>query len=127
MSISSIVETKAKINGYLIVAIVWVASLIIVGFTCLYYGARNEKLNNFELTMLAENAGKAAQKGAAIEISKIRVRNTVVQGRIQTIVKDNPVYRDCEHDDAAFRLLNDALTGQEPSDSSVPRSVSPKR
>lgn len=92
-----------------------------------YYGGRNEKLNNVELKAMAEEAGKAAQKGAAIEIAKIRVRNTTIKGRVETIVRDNPVYRDCSHDDATLGLLNDAILGRKPSDSSVPRAVSPQR
>lgn len=97
----------------------WFISILIALFSGLHYGALGEKLKNDELKAIAEEAGKAAQKGAAIEISKIRVRNTTIQGRMQTIIKDNPVYRDCNHDDATFRMLNESITGQEPSNSSV--------
>lgn len=114
-------------NKLMIAAMVWVVSVILAGLSGLHYGARNEKLKNEELKAIAVEAGKAAQKGAAIEISKIRVRNTTIQGRVQTVVRDNPVYRDCSHDDATLGLLNDAILGRKPSDSSVPRAVSPQR
>jgi hypothetical protein len=57
-----------------------------------------------------------ARKGAADAISKIQVRNTRVQGRVETIVRDNPVYRDCRHDADQLRNINEALTGRPGSD-----------
>ncbi|GGX98982.1 hypothetical protein GJV26_15950 [Massilia dura] len=55
---------------------------------------------------------KLAMEGAADAISKIVVRNTTVQGRVETIVRDNPVYRDCSHPADVVRNINEALTGR---------------
>jgi hypothetical protein len=55
---------------------------------------------------------RIAMKGAADAISKIVVRNTTVQGRVETIVRDNPVYRDCVHGPDQLRNINEALTGR---------------
>ncbi len=55
---------------------------------------------------------KLAMEGAADAISKIQVRNTTVQGRVETIVRDNPVYRDCVHPADVMRNINEALTGR---------------
>ncbi|WUR11929.1 hypothetical protein E7V67_019815 [[Empedobacter] haloabium] len=55
---------------------------------------------------------KLAMEGAADAISKIVVRNTTVQGRVETIVRDNPVYRDCRHDPDQLRNINEAITGR---------------
>lgn len=54
----------------------------------------------------------AAQLGAADAIAKIKVRNTTIQGRVETIVRDSPVYRDCLHDPDGLRNINEALGGR---------------
>lgn len=55
---------------------------------------------------------QAALEGAADAIAKIKVRNTTIQGRVDTIIKENPVYGDCKHTPESLRLLNEALTGR---------------
>lgn len=55
---------------------------------------------------------KAALEGAADAIAKIKVRNTTIQGKVETIVRDNPVYRDCLHDPDGLRNINEALGGR---------------
>lgn len=72
----------------------------------------------------------AAQLGAADAIAKIKVRNTTIQGRVETIVRDNPVYRDpaCAHSPDGLRNLNEALGGGTGPASSgiVPAAVAAK-
>jgi hypothetical protein len=113
----------------IVIMVAWIASIASSAWVGFDYGTNNEIAKQAKLEQAIEAATKAAIKGAAIEIAKIRVRNTTIQGRVQTIVKDNPVYRDCSHDDATLRMLNDTITGvqRESSDSSLPRAVSPKR
>lgn len=55
---------------------------------------------------------KLAMEGAADAISRIVVRNTTVQGRVETIIRDNPVYRECVHGPDQLRNINEALTGR---------------
>lgn len=53
----------------------------------------------------------AAQQGAADAIAQIKVVNTTVKGRVETIVRENTVYRDCKHDARSLRDINAALSG----------------
>jgi folylpolyglutamate synthase/dihydropteroate synthase len=64
---------------------------------------------------------KAALEGAADAIAKIKVRSTTIQGKVETIVRDNPVYRDCAHGPDGLRNINEALSGRpgRPGDSVV--------
>ncbi len=61
------------------------------------------------------------QQTLAQEVSKIRVVNKTIQGKVETITRENTVYRDCHHDPATLGLLNDILTGKvaEPTGGSV--------
>lgn len=71
---------------------------------------------------------KAALEGAADAIAKIKVRSTTIQGKVETIVRDKPVYRDCQHDPDGLRNVNEALGGRTgPAGSGVvPGADSPK-
>lgn len=65
---------------------------------------------------------EAAAQGVAGEIAKLKPQNTIIRGRVETIVRENTVYRDCRHTPDGLRVLNEALTGraQPASDSAVP-------
>lgn len=71
---------------------------------------------------------KIAMEGAADAISKIVVRNTTVQGRVETVVRDNPVYRDCVHPADVMRNINEAITGRAgpAGDGGVPGADAPE-
>lgn len=65
---------------------------------------------------------KAAQLGAADAIAQIKITNTTVRGKVETIIRDNPVYRDvtCRHDAIGMQYINEALTGRSvPADRGV--------
>ena len=91
-----------------------------------------EKAKQDEIKQAIEATRESARQGAADEIAKIKIRNTTVQGKVTTVVRDNPVYRDCLHDERGLRLINEALTtkpsgsGRDSQDS-LPRTVSPLR
>jgi hypothetical protein len=112
--------------------VIWVAS---IGGSYWYgtgVGKDSQLAKAAEIKQAIEDTREIARQGAASEIAKIKVRNTTIQGKVETIVRDNPVYRDCKHDPDAFRLLNDALSGKaggagRDSGGSVPRTVSPIR
>jgi hypothetical protein len=112
--------------------VLWVAS---IGGSYWYgtsVGKASEIARVAEIKQAIEDTREAAKQGAASEIAKIKVRNTTVQGKVETIIRDNPVYRDCRHSDDAMRLLNESLTGKQSgagrdSSDSVPRAVSPLR
>ncbi len=52
------------------------------------------------------------QTTIAEEVSKIKVTNTVIRGKIETVTREVPVYRECVHDPVVLRMLNDVLTGK---------------
>lgn len=111
--------------------LVWVASIAGSYAYGTDVGKTGEIARVAELKQAMEETREQAKLGAADAIAKNKVKHTVIQGKVQTIIKDVPVYRDCEHTDDAFRLLNDAITGKSgtgrDSDSSLPRNVSPVR
>jgi hypothetical protein len=81
-----------------------------------WYGTRvgrdGEIAKQAEIKQAIEDTSAKAREGAADAIAKIVVRNTTVQGRVETIVRDNPVYRDCVHGPDQLRNINEALTGR---------------
>lgn len=109
----------------------WVASVAGSFFYGQSVGTDAEKVKQSEIKQAIEDTREQARQGAASEIAKIKVRNTTIQGRLQTVVRDNPVYRDCQHDAAGMQLINEAITGKAGAGSnsggSVPRTVSPLR
>jgi hypothetical protein len=100
-----------NIQALLLAIILWGASL----FGMFLYGNNNgksiEQAKQAAVYAAIEDTRKIAMLGAADAISKIVVRNTTVQGKVETIVRDNPIYRDCKHDADSLSVINQALTG----------------
>ena len=64
---------------------------------------------------VAAIAGEAAASAAAHAISKIEVKHVTLRQRLETEVREIPVYRDCRHSPDGLRRLNEALaTGSQP-------------
>lgn len=60
---------------------------------------------------MAEARGEQrALDASAKAIAKLDVKQVTIRQEVQTRVIEKPVYRDCRHDPAAYRLLNSALT-----------------
>ncbi len=74
-------------------------------------GKDGEIANQSENKDLIEATRAKAQEGAADAIAKIKVTNTTIRGRTDTIIRDNPVYRECLHSPDGMRNINEALTG----------------
>lgn len=55
---------------------------------------------------------EAIEAGIAKGVSQIKVTNTYIRGRLETITRENTVYLDCKHHPDALRLLNDIITGK---------------
>jgi len=64
---------------------------------------------------MARVATDAASIAAATAIAGIEVKHVTVKQRLETQIRTEPVYRDCEHDQRVFDDLNRALTGAEPA------------
>lgn len=100
--------------GIIAGVLIWIASC----GGCFYFGMDYKEAKVAEIKLAITETRKEAQLGAADAISKIVVRNTTIQGKIETVIRDNPVYRDCKHDDRGLQLINEALTGRTgPTDS----------
>lgn len=74
-------------------------------------GATSEKAKYATTQLLIAKAGEAAQRGAAEEIAKITIINKTIQGRVETITREVPVYKDCHNTPDVMKGLNDLLTG----------------
>lgn len=61
---------------------------------------------------LAEFKGKAdALTATAVEIAKIDVRNVTIRQKVETQIKEIPVYRDCKNTPEVMGSINEALKG----------------
>lgn len=65
-----------------------------------------------EAQLVAKVAEQAAL-GTAAEIARIQVTQTTIRQRVETEIREKPVYRDCVHDQRVFDALNAALVGAE--------------
>lgn len=76
----------------------------------------------------AEKAAKASREEAGKAIARISVRHQTIHNALEREVIREPIYTraDCRLTDDGLRLVNGALTGQEPSPRSVPASGPPQ-
>lgn len=86
-----------------------------------YDGGALEEATQLREARLIEDAGKAAQIGAAGAIAKQEVKHVTVQRRIERETREVPVYRDCRHSPDGLRALNNALESR--SDSAGDREL----
>lgn len=96
----------------LMIGLLWASSIAGSYFYGHTAGVNSEVNRQVEIKQAIEETRDKAQQGAAIEIAKIKVQNTTVMGKVTTLVRDNPVYVECRHDERALQLINQALTGE---------------
>ena len=65
---------------------------------------------------LVEKVTKAAQTATAEEIAKLEVKNVTITQRVETKIREVPVYRDCVHAPGVLDDINEARTGRRPAD-----------
>jgi hypothetical protein len=63
--------------------------------------------------LLVKKGIEAGQKGAAEAIAKIELKQVTIRQRVETEIREKPVYRDCQHSADVLRDINAALTGDE--------------
>lgn len=61
---------------------------------------------------IEQRATAAASRAAAEAIAAIEIRHVTVRQRVETEIRDRPVYRDCQHADRVLDDINEAITGQ---------------
>lgn len=111
-----------KLYELLAVVMLWIASIAGSLWLGMSYQEASDKAEAASVKQAIEDTRKIVMEGTADAISKIVVRNTTVQGRVETVVRDNPVYRDCVHAPDQLRNINEVLTGRSgsPGDSVLP-------
>lgn len=90
------------------------------------YGGKHAR-NAMEAQELREQRllDKVAETTAE-QIAQIEIKNTTIRQKVETVTREVPVYRDCEHTDDVYGLLNDALEGGPlPSPGVVSKADSP--
>lgn len=105
-------------NPWLILGagVLWVVSSGAVYVKGQSVGANRVIAEQAKVNKAIDETRAAAQQGAADAIAQIKIVNTTVKGRVETVVRENTVYRDCKHDARSVRDINSALTG-EPAES----------
>jgi hypothetical protein len=77
------------------------------------------------INRVADQAYLSAQKGAAIEIGKIKVTNTTITQKMQKEIYEKPVYlsAECRNTPDGLQFINAALAGTavRPGNSKLPR------
>jgi lipase chaperone LimK len=90
---------------------------LVVGF------ASGWKVNGWKYAAerkVAESAAAEAMEATAKELAKIEVRNVTIKQQMETVVRENVVYRDCQHTPDGLRLVNEALSGKSAGGSKLP-------
>lgn len=75
-------------------------------------GRELEQATQLREADIEQRATNAASRAAAAAIANIEVKHVTVKQRVETEIRDRPVYRDCQHPDSVLRDINEALTGQ---------------
>lgn len=99
-------------TAILAVIVLWGASVVGAFFYGSGVGRDGEIAKQASIQQAIEDTRIAAQEGAAHAISKIKVANTTIRGKTETIIRNDPVYVDCKHSPDGMRSVNEALTGR---------------
>lgn len=67
---------------------------------------------------VAKAAREASQQAAAEAIANIEVKNVTIRQKLETEIREKPVYRDCHADQRVLDTVNEAITGNPPASSS---------
>lgn len=101
-----------NITAGMLIGLLWASSVAGSYYFGHTAGVNTEVNRQVEIKQAIEETRDKAQQGAAIEIAKIKIERTTVQGKLTTVVRENPVYVDCKHTDDGLQLINQALTGK---------------
>lgn len=106
--------------------------LLFGGTSWFAYSKGSEAAENRILAAQAKEATLEERVRVALaeEISKLKVEHQTIKQKTEVITREVPVYRDCQHDDRTFGLLNHGLTPPEKRagpafDSQLPGTDSP--
>ena len=107
--------TPQLIAGAVIVAIAFTGGWQVNGWRI---KAAQKKADDVEQRVAA-----AATEAAVTAIKGIEVKYVTIKQQAETVTREVPVYRDCQHSADGLRIVNEALagTGQANTAASVPR------
>lgn len=111
-------------NARLVAAVLALALIVGAYLAGRWDGARLKAGERAIAEVAAEKAAKASREEAGKAIARISVRHQTIHNALEREVIHEPIYTraDCSLTPDGLRLLNQALTGQEPSPSSLPAS-----
>lgn len=89
----------------------WAASIVGTGYFAYGAGQDDARAKQSEIDSAVQQTREAAQQGAAEAISAIEIKHTTIRQRVEREIREKPVYRDCQHEPAVLRDINEALTG----------------
>ena len=95
----------------------WLNPWVLLAFILALAGATGYGIHlgkSLEQAKMAEQLSlrEQIQQTLAEEVSKIKVTNTTIRGKVETITRENTIYRDCKHSPDTLGLLNDILAGK---------------
>lgn len=100
-------------NPYLIIALLvaWGSSLAGTGWVAFGMGQDAEIAGQAKINKAITETREAAQQGAANAIAKIEVKNVTINRKLETEVREKPVFRDCHSGPDSVRLYNSGIPG----------------
>jgi len=107
------VSPWALLGGVLI----WAGSLAATGAWFYESGQDSELASQAKIDRARQETRAIAAQAAASAIADIKVEHRTIQGRVERVTVEKPVYRDCRHDADSVRDINQALTGRRPEPS----------
>ncbi len=75
-------------------------------------GSKDQRRAHIAEIAEQQTLAEQLEQTIATEVGKIKITNTYVRGKIETITREVPVYRECVHDPRVVSLLNDILAGK---------------
>lgn len=93
-------------------ALAWALSIAGTGYYAFQLGKDSETAAQARIAQAVQDTREAAQKGAADAISKIKIVNTTVRQKAETVVRTERLYTDCRHSPGMRDAINAAISGR---------------
>jgi folylpolyglutamate synthase/dihydropteroate synthase len=103
-------------NPWSLLGVVALWSGTIAGTAAWFYEAGQDSkiAQQAEVEKARDDTRAIAAAAAASAIAQIKIENRTIQGRIERVTVEKPVYVDCRHDPSGMRDINEALTRKQP-------------
>lgn len=100
-----------------------------LSYKAYHAGMEHQAAESAKITKTVEDHYQAALAAASQAISRIEVRNVIVNRKLETVIRDNPVFRDCHSGPDSLQLYNSGIDGstQSTHSSELPASATAPR